>query len=149
MKIVQWVDPYTNESLTETEKKLSSKNSEYPIIDGIPKFVKENPSEPQYDIEKCFSYQWTKSEFGQPEKFSNNDIKNDVIETMDLTDEDLSLFENINLQPKLTICKLNTTVRYCLPIYLDLKHDEQYFFKSMNFPKLYVMQKLDTPFSHI
>ena len=22
MKIVQWVDPYTNESLTETEKKL-------------------------------------------------------------------------------------------------------------------------------
>ena len=94
MKIVQWVDPYTNESLTETEKKLSSKNSEYPIIDGIPKFVKENPSEPQYDIEKCFSYQWTKSEFGQPEKFSNNDIKNDVIETMDLTDEDLSLFEN-------------------------------------------------------
>ena len=70
MKIVQWVDPYTNESLTETEKKLFSKNSEYPIIDGIPKFVKENPSEPQYDIEKCFSYQWTKSEFGQPEKFS-------------------------------------------------------------------------------
>ena len=52
MKIVQWVDPYTNESLTETEKKLFSKNSEYPIIDGIPKFVKENPSEPQYDIEK-------------------------------------------------------------------------------------------------
>ena len=94
MKIVQWVDPYTNESLTETEKKLFSKNSEYPIIDGIPKFVKENPSEPQYDIEKCFSYQWTKSEFGQPEKFSSNDIKNDVIETMDLTDEDLSLFEN-------------------------------------------------------
>jgi len=40
MKIVQWVDPYTNESLTETEKKLFSKNSEYPIIDGItPRFV--------------------------------------------------------------------------------------------------------------
>jgi len=93
MKIVEWVDPYTNEALEQTEKKLFNKNSEYPIIDGIPKFVKENPNEPQYDIEKCFSYQWTKSEFGQPEKFSDDDIKNDVIETMDLTDEDLSLFE--------------------------------------------------------
>ena len=41
MKIVQWVDPYTNESLTETEKKLFSKNSEYPIIDGIPKELDE------------------------------------------------------------------------------------------------------------
>ena len=94
MKIVEWVDPYTNEALEQTEKKLFNKNSEYPIIDGIPKFVKENTNEPQYDIEKCFSYQWTKSEFGQPEKFSDDDIKNDVIETMDLTDEDLSLFEN-------------------------------------------------------
>jgi uncharacterized protein YbaR (Trm112 family) len=75
MKIVEWVDPYTNEALEQTEKKLFNKNSEYPIIDGIPKFVKENTNEPQYDIEKCFSYQWTKSEFGQPEKFSNDDIK--------------------------------------------------------------------------
>ena len=94
MRIIPWVDPFTNEPLEETDTHLIHKNSKYPIIDGIPKFVKENPSEPQYDIEKCFSYQWTKSEFGQPEKFSSNDIKNDVIETMDLTDEDLSLFEN-------------------------------------------------------
>jgi len=60
MQIVEWVDPYTNEPLEKTEKKLFNKNSEYRIIDGIPKFVKENPSEPQYDIEKCFSYQWNK-----------------------------------------------------------------------------------------
>tara|TARA_Y100000590_G_scaffold467418_1_gene646279 strand:+ start:15050 stop:16045 length:996 start_codon:yes stop_codon:yes gene_type:complete len=94
MSIVSWVDPYTNEPLEKLENKLFNKNSEYPIIDGIPKFVKENSNEPQYDIEKCFSYQWTESDFGQPEKFSDNDIKDDVLETMDLTESDLSLFDN-------------------------------------------------------
>ena len=94
MKIVELVDPYTNEALELTEKKLFNKNSEYPIIDGIPKFVKENTNEPQYDIEKCFSYQWTKSEFGQPEKFSDDAIRQDVLETMDLTEEDLALFND-------------------------------------------------------
>tara|TARA_Y100000590_G_scaffold279012_1_gene313290 strand:+ start:789 stop:1784 length:996 start_codon:yes stop_codon:yes gene_type:complete len=93
MRLVPWVDPVTNESLEQTEKKLFNKNSEYPIVDGIPKFVKEDSNDPQYDIEKCFSYQWTKSDFGQPEKFSEEDVKNDVIETMDLTEEDLSLFD--------------------------------------------------------
>ena len=92
MKIVPWVDPLTNEPLTESENFLLSKNSKYEIIDGIPKFVKINSTDPQYNIEKCFSYQWTKSDFGQPEKFSDDAIRQDVLETMDLTEEDLTLF---------------------------------------------------------
>ena len=94
MKIVPWVDPLTNEPLTESENFLLSKNSKYEIIDGIPKFVKINSSDPQYNIEKCFSYQWTKSDFGQPEKFSDDAIRQDVLETMDLTEEDLTLFND-------------------------------------------------------
>ena len=94
MKIVAWVDPFTNQPLEQEKEKLFSKDSEYPIIDGVPKFVKENSNDPQYNIEKCFSYQWTESDFGQPEKFSDDYIRNDVIETMDLTDEDLSLFDD-------------------------------------------------------
>ena len=94
MKTIPWVDPFTNQPLEEKEEKLVSKDSEYSIIDGIPKFVKENSDDPQYDIEKCFSYQWTESDFGQPDKFSDDDIKKDVIETMDLTDDDLSLFDH-------------------------------------------------------
>ena len=94
MKIVSWVDPLTNESLEETDTHLIHNDTKYPIIDGVPKFVKENSDDPQYDIEKCFSYQWTESDFGQPEKFSDEDIKQDVIETMDLTENDLSLFDD-------------------------------------------------------
>ena len=94
MKIVSWVDPYTNESLEETDTYLTHNDTKYPIINGVPKFVKENSDDPQYDIEKCFSYQWTESNFGQPDKFSDDDIKKDVIETMDLTDDDLSLFND-------------------------------------------------------
>ena len=94
MKIVSWVDPFTNESLEETDTYLIHNDTKYPIINGVPKFVKENSDDPQYDIEKCFSYQWTESNFGQPDKFSDDDIKKDVIETMDLTDDDLSLFND-------------------------------------------------------
>ncbi len=94
MTIIPWVDPLTNEPLIQKDNKFTSKNGEYSIIDGIPKFVKDDSEEPQYDIEKCFSYQWTKSDFGQPEKFSDEDVRNDVIETMDLTEDDLSLFDN-------------------------------------------------------
>ena len=94
MKIIHWVDPYTNKPLEENEGFLINEESKYPIINGVPKFVKDNPIDPQYDIEKCFSYQWTESDFGQPEKFSDNEIKQDVIETMDLTDEDLSNFDD-------------------------------------------------------
>ena len=94
MKIIPWVDPITNDPLEETETHLINNDRKYPIINGIPKFVQENSDEPQYDIEKCFSYQWTESDFGQPDKFSDDDIKKDVIETMDLTDDDLSLFND-------------------------------------------------------
>ena len=53
MKIVSWVDPLTNESLEETDTHLIHKDTKYPIINGVPKFVKENSGDPQYDIEKC------------------------------------------------------------------------------------------------
>ena len=94
MRIIPWVDPYTNDPLEETTTHLISKNSKYPIIDGIPKFVKSEPNEDQYKIQKCFSYQWTESDFGQPEKFSDDAIRQDVLETMDLTEEDLALFND-------------------------------------------------------
>ena len=94
MRIIPWVDPYTNKSLEETDTHLISKNSKYPIIDGIPKFVKSESNDDQYKIQKCFSYQWVKSDFGQPEKFSDEAIKQDVLETMDLTEEDLALFDD-------------------------------------------------------
>ena len=54
MKIVSWVDPFTNESLEETDTHLIHNDIKYPIINGVPKFVKENSDDPQYDIEKCF-----------------------------------------------------------------------------------------------
>ena len=94
MRIIPWVDPYTNKSLEETDTHLISKNSKYPIIDGIPKFVQSDSNDDQYKIQKCFSYQWAKSDFGQPEKFSDEAIKQDVLETMDLTEEDLALFDD-------------------------------------------------------
>ena len=94
MRIIPWVDPYTNETLEENDTDLISKNSKYPIIDGIPKFVQSNSKDDQYKIQKCFSYQWTKSDFGQPEKFSDDAIRQDVLETMDLTEEDLTLFND-------------------------------------------------------
>mgnify|MGYP000430401888 FL=1 len=94
MRIIPWVDPYTNEPLEETDTYLISKNSKHPIIDGIPKFVKSESNDDQYKIQKCFSYQWVKSDFGQPEKFSDEAIKQDVLETMDLTEEDLALFDD-------------------------------------------------------
>lgn len=94
MRIVPWVDPYTNKPLIASNGFLISETSRYPIINGIPKFVKENSTEPQYKIVPCFSYQWTKSDFGQPDKFSDNYIKQDVVETMDLTNDDLDIFNN-------------------------------------------------------
>jgi ubiquinone/menaquinone biosynthesis C-methylase UbiE len=94
MRIIPWVDPFTNEPLEETDTHLIHKNSKYPIIDGIPKFVQSESNDEQYKIQKCFSYQWTKSDFGQPEKFSNDAIRQDVLETMDLTEEDLALFND-------------------------------------------------------
>ena len=94
MRIVPWVDPYTNKPLIESNGFLISENSRYQIIDGIPKFVKEDSTDPQYKIVQCFSYQWTKSDFGQPEKFSDDYIKQDVVETLDLTDEELDIFND-------------------------------------------------------
>ena len=94
MRIIPWVDPFTNEPLEETDTHLIHKNSKYPIIDGIPKFVQSESNDDQYKIQKCISYQWTKSDFGQPEKFSDEAIKQDIIETMDLTEEDLTLFND-------------------------------------------------------
>ena len=52
MRIIPWVDPYTNKSLEETDTHLISKNSKYPIIDGIPKFVQSDSNDDQYKIQK-------------------------------------------------------------------------------------------------
>ena len=79
MRIIPWADPFTNEPLEETDTHLIHKNSKYPIIDGIPKFVQSESNDEQYKIQKCFSYQWTKSDFGQPEKFSNDAIRQDLL----------------------------------------------------------------------
>ena len=68
MRIIPWADPFTNEPLEETDTHLIHKNSKYPIIDGIPKFVQSESNDEQYKIQKCFSYQWTKSDFGQTEQ---------------------------------------------------------------------------------
>ena len=35
MRIIPWVDPYTNETLEENNTDLISKNSKYPIISKI------------------------------------------------------------------------------------------------------------------
>ena len=94
MRIVPWVDPFTNKPLEDIGTHLVHNDSKYPIIDGIPKFVQSDSNEEQYKIQKCFSYQWTKSDFGQPEKFSDDAVRQDVLETMDLTEEDLTLFND-------------------------------------------------------
>jgi len=94
MRIVHWVDPFTNKPLEDIGTHLVHNDSKYPIIDGIPKFVQSDSNEEQYKIQKCFSYQWTESDFGQPEKFSDDAIRQDVLETMDLTEEDLTLFND-------------------------------------------------------
>jgi arsenite methyltransferase len=93
-RIVPWVDPLTNNPLAREGRFLLSESLKYEVIDGIPKFAEENSEGAQYDIEECFSYRWTESDFGQPEKFSNDYIKQDVFETTGLTDCDLSLFDN-------------------------------------------------------
>ena len=45
MKIIHWVDPYTNKPLEENEGFLINEESKYPIINGVPKFVKEAPDQ--------------------------------------------------------------------------------------------------------
>ena len=44
MKIIHWVDPHTNKPLEENEGFLINEESKYPIINGVPKFVKDNPN---------------------------------------------------------------------------------------------------------
>ena len=44
MRIIPWVDPFTNEPLEETDTYLTHNDTKYPIINGVPKFVKENYS---------------------------------------------------------------------------------------------------------
>ena len=52
MRIIPWADPFTNEPLEETDTHLIHRNSKYPIIDGIPKFVQSESNDEQYKIQK-------------------------------------------------------------------------------------------------
>lgn len=93
-KIIQWVDPITQEPLVEKDHYLMSTTSKYQIIDGIPNFVPHIDNPKQEQVQKSFGDKWTKSDFGQDETFFNQKIRGVYLEMMGLTENDLSLFEN-------------------------------------------------------
>lgn len=93
-RIINWVDPFTNEPLVRKNEYLESGNSKYQIMDEIPNFIPKINDPIQEQVQKSFGDKWTKSDFGQDDDFFDNKIKHLYLEMMGLTEKDLSLFEN-------------------------------------------------------
>ena len=53
-KIVEWVDPISNESLKQKNDFLISNNSKYVIHDGIPNFVNKVDNIEQKQVQDSF-----------------------------------------------------------------------------------------------
>ena len=92
-RIVQWVDPFTNEPLLEENGFLISPTGKYILHDGIPNFVTKLDNPLQEQVQISFGDKWTKSEFGQDDSDFPK-IKDVMLEMMNLNESDLSIFQD-------------------------------------------------------
>ena len=93
-RIVPWVDPFTNETLTEDNDILKSSKNIYKIINGIPIFLEKSLDEVQEQVRDSFGYKWTRSNFGQDDKIYEEKLKKYVYEFTGLEEKDLSIFDD-------------------------------------------------------
>ena len=93
-KLVEWVDPISNESLKQNNDFLISQNSKYLIHDGIPNFVNDIDDIEQKQVQNSFGEKWTKSNFGHDQKEFEDKIKPIYLEMMGLNEDDLNIFKN-------------------------------------------------------
>ena len=93
-KIVEWVDPISNELLKQKNDLLISTNSKYVMRDGIPNFVNEVDNIEQKQVQDSFGEKWTKSDFGHNQKEFEDKIKPIYLEMMGLAEDDLDIFKN-------------------------------------------------------
>jgi len=53
-RTIPWVDPFTNEVLTENDQYLVSKNSRYLIKNGIPNFAEPVSDNEQKQVQESY-----------------------------------------------------------------------------------------------
>jgi len=93
-RIIDWVDPLTQEPLKFENGYLQNKNIRYRVINGIPNFVNNLNDPIQEQVKTSFGEKWTNTKFGQDAKEYNEKIKPIYLEMMGLTENDLSVFDN-------------------------------------------------------
>ena len=93
-RLVSWVDPETYEPLKEINGQLVSSSNQYPIVNGIPNFIKNEIDDGQIQVKNSFGYKWTRSNFGQHDDDFNKKAKRVVMEFIGLTENDLKIFDN-------------------------------------------------------
>lgn len=92
-RIVRWVDPFTNEPLSEENGFLFSSTGKYELHDGIPNFVTKLKDPLQEQVQLSFGNKWTKSDFGQDDQDFPK-IKNAMLQMMGLNENDLTIFHD-------------------------------------------------------
>lgn len=55
-RLVSWVDPETYEPLKEINGQLVSSSNQYPIVNGIPNFIKNEIDDGQIQVKNSFGY---------------------------------------------------------------------------------------------
>jgi ubiquinone/menaquinone biosynthesis C-methylase UbiE len=93
-RMIQWVDPITNEPLIEQNGFFISKTGKYEIKNDIPNFVTNLNNEGQKQVKDGFSYKWEKALPVIEDSFYNENLKDIYSEMMGLSDVDLSIFKN-------------------------------------------------------
>lgn len=93
-KLIDWVDPISNEILKRENNFLVSNNSKYVINDGIPNFVNDIDNLEQKQVQNSFGEKWTQSNFGQDKNEFEEKIKPIYLEMMGLTETELSIFKD-------------------------------------------------------
>jgi len=91
-RIIEWVDPYSKNTLKLKNNFLISKNSKYTINNDIPNFVNVIKNIKQKQVQKSFEEKWTKTDFAYSDKEFENHIKPIYLEMMGLSEKDLKIF---------------------------------------------------------
>lgn len=90
-KIIDWIDPYTKESLTKKNEFLISSTNKFPINNNIPNFIKNLENSSQKQVQNSFGKKWSGSKFGFDKTEFEEKIKPVYLEMMGLKQN----YENI------------------------------------------------------
>ena len=88
------MDPFTYEQLIEENNFLVSKNSRYPLLDGIPSFVTKIKNNDQAKVKDAFDYKWMNTEFGQDDHEFEVKLTKIIIDFLGISKDDLSIFND-------------------------------------------------------